>query len=129
MFAISGYLHNFEHQLLGYLADFKEVNSMFKAYCMALTEAIQCAIEEFECIEADLQISSNEVVNWLTKENSINWECKFVVNKLKSIKRWFKNISVAEANNVEFCHFSLWKDKCNQSYDRQVAKISRGVLQ
>ena len=72
MHAIGGYLQNFEHQLLGFLANFKEANSMSEAYCMALIEAIQCAIEEFECIEADLYISSNEVVNWLTKENSIN---------------------------------------------------------
>ena len=115
MHAIGGYLQNFEHQLLGFLANFKEANSMSEAYCMALIEAIQCAIEEFECIEADLYISSNEVVNWLTKEDSINWECWFVMNKLKSIKRWFKNISVAEANNAKFCHFSLWKDKYNRS--------------
>ena len=61
MHAIGGYLQNFEHQLLGFLVDFKEANSMSEAYCMALIEAIQCAIEEFECIETNLYISSNEV--------------------------------------------------------------------
>ena len=51
------------------LVDFKEVESLVAAGYEALVEAIHCSLDEFDCVEIELQIriSSTELVNWLTE--------------------------------------------------------------
>ena len=65
VYAIGGYLQNFEQDLLGILVNFKQTDSLGAAFDEALVEAIQCALEEFGCIESDMLIetTSSEINN------------------------------------------------------------------
>ena len=104
--------------------DFKDAVSVTAAYYEAFIEGIQCATEEFGCIELKLKIktTSKELVNWLTKGDLITWEDWFVMNKAKSVKWWVKSISVIEAEAAEFSFFNLWREKYRQCLERQVIK-------
>ena len=112
VYAIGGYLQNFEHRLIGFLVDFKEADSACAAYCVALTEAIQCAIEEFGCIESDLQIRT-------PSKELVNWECRFVMNKVKLIKRWLKKISPWQRQSLQ----SFVTSTCGK---KNASSLSRG---
>ena len=69
LYAIVGYMQNSEQNLIGLLVDFKDAGSVSAACCEALIEVIQCAIEEFGCIESELKVrtTSKELVNFSNK--------------------------------------------------------------
>ena len=64
----------------------------------------------------DLQMRtySKELISWLTNDDSLNWECRLVINDLRNYKAWFENMSTASYNKSDFNWFQSWKELCNQ---------------
>ena len=74
LYAIGGYMVNQENNLICFLVDFKEASSTSEA-CVATTiEAVQGTLEELNCIESELQITTffKDLVKWLYQEKNFN---------------------------------------------------------
>ena len=95
--AIGGYLVNRELKIVQVLVDFTAAIPSADASIMALRESVHFAVEALGRVESELEIRSfcKELIEWLDEDKNLNWACRFLVNKLKNIKSWFKNIVVS----------------------------------
>ena len=64
---------------ISFLVDFTTARSTGAAAIIALQESVQCAIEELNCIESDLEVRtfSYELVSWFAEEDISNRENGF----------------------------------------------------